>query len=470
MRPSVRAAAAVLVAIVLVVPTSSAVGPAAAKTRVMPGSFTGYAFDTCDAPSQRKMNAWRRTSSYAGVGIYIAGLNRACKSQPNLTRRWVAAQSRKGWRLLPLVVGPQASCAPKGYYRGKRISAAPAGSYAKARKQGRRAAANGALAARRLGIAKGSVLWYDLEHFDTSDKRCRRSALRFTTAWTHHLHRLGYRSGFYSSASSGITLLDQARRRGVDNLPDYLWVAEWNGRDNLRSSYISRQGWWPHRRVHQFRGGHDERHGGSLINIDSNWMSTGRGTVAGPPRKFCGVRSTFRGYPRLERGDRGVHVKVAQCLLRRQKDYRGKVHGRFNPDTTRAVRRFQDDRRVLATHGRVNARTWTALLSHGDRPLLKVGSGGGDVRRLERALNAATRAGLTVDGVFGKADLRVVRHYQRQRGVPRTGVVTRVTWRPLQRGLVVRPYRAREPVDVAALLSGVQDPGGIPFSSGADRQ
>src|SRR3954465_1050993 len=214
-------------------------GPAQADTRAMPGSFTGFAFDTCDAPSQRAMNNWLKSSRYWAVGIYISGVNRACKSQSHLTRRWVGTQARKGWRLLPLTVGRQASCSPKGYYVHHRISARPAHDYAKARGQGRAAAGHAVAAARRLGIGRHSVLWYDLEHFDLGRTRCRRSALAFTSGWTKGLHHRGFRSGFYSSASSGITALDNARRAGWPRkqLPGYLWVAEWNGAASLRPPY-----------------------------------------------------------------------------------------------------------------------------------------------------------------------------------------------------------------------------------------
>ena len=144
---------------------------------------------------------------------------------------------------------------------GKRISPRRADDYAAARRQGSAAAQGAVEAARTLGIARRSVLWFDLEHFDTGKRRCRLSALAFTSAWTRELHRLHYRSGFYSSASSGIAMLEGARRRHPDRyaLPDYLWVAEWNGKDTVRSSYLSTRWWWPHRRVHQYRGPHDER-------------------------------------------------------------------------------------------------------------------------------------------------------------------------------------------------------------------
>src|SRR3954454_10882782 len=138
------------VALLVGVPTM----PAQATTHVMPGDFTGYGFDACDTPAQSKMDAWRRHSKFWAVGVYMAGTNRACSTQRHLTRAWVSTQARKGWRILPLVVGRQASCSPKGYYRGKRISANPHHDYARARSQGRAAADSGVDAAHRLGIAQ----------------------------------------------------------------------------------------------------------------------------------------------------------------------------------------------------------------------------------------------------------------------------------------------------------------------------
>ncbi len=446
-------------------------GPAQAASPRHPGDFTGYAFDTCDAPSQRKMNDWRRASKYAGVGIYIAGMNRACKAQPHLTRRWVATQERKGWRLLPLVVGRQASCAPDGLYTGRRISPRPADGFAKARTQGRNAAKGAVRAARRLGISRRSVLWFDLEHFDTGRKRCRRSALAFTSGWTTGLHTRGYRSGFYSSASSGIAMLDRARRsRSRDHaLPDYLWIAEWNGRHDVRSSYISKRGWWPHRRVHQYRGPRTENHAGSRINVDSNFLSTGRGTRGGRAKGPCKVRVDFASYPRLERGDRGARVAAAQCLLKEERRYRGRLHGRFDKATARAARSFQRSQRGVRRSGVVNARTWTSLLAQGGDPLLKYGDGGRAVRRLQRSLNAATDARLRVDGVFARPELRAVKGYQRQRGRSATGVATPAIWRQLRHGRAVGRLASPAELGVSRLLEELESFARVPFSSGVDR-
>ena len=445
----------------MLAPTS----PADARTRAMPGSFTGYAFDTCDAPSQRAMNDWLKSSRYWGVGIYISGMNRACKTQSHLTRRWVSTQAHKGWRLLPLTVGRQASCSPRGYYKGKRISAKPAHDYAAARNQGRSAADGAVRAARHLGIGRHSVLWYDLENFDLRKTRCRRSALAFTSAWTHRLHKHGYRSGLYSSASSGITMLDNARRAGWPRkqLPGFLWVAEWNGSASLRSSYVGRAGWWPHRRVHQFRGGHTEGHGGSRINVDSNFLSTGGGTNPGHRPVCRGADVTQRHYPHLQRGAHGRSVKALQCLLRRAGYFHHKLTGVFGPITAHAVHRFRHHRHGLRTTSKVGRGTWAALLSTGPALRAKYGSGGREVRRLESALNAASLAHLKVNGIFGPGDWRAVRNYQRKSHLAATGVVNKATWRALRHGHLTTPPRHSGGHEWLDLFPDDT----IPYSSGA---
>ncbi len=436
--PSVlsRRPGAVLVALACVATLVAGVlraDPTSAGDRVMPGSFTGYAFDACQAPTQEQMDAWLERSPYWGVGIYIAGDNRSCPVQDNLDSTWVDEQTRKGWRLLPLTVGRQAACSHSK--RWEKISADPAGGYAAARRQGRDEARSTIVAAQGYGIAEGSTQWLDLESFDTSRTRCRESALAFVSAWTGTLHHRGYRSGFYSSASSGIRMLDRARvgtpRRYT--LPDQIWIADWNAREHTGSTYVAAAGWTPHRRVHQFRGDHEETHGGVTLEIDSSFMDVGRGTVAPRPGRHCGVRREFGSYRALHRGDRSALVAALQCFLRRQHDTRAAVDGRYGAATARAVRRFQ---RVhgLSPTGRVNRRTWMVLLTEGSTPLLKYGAGAGAVRRLQRGLNAAAGERLEVTGVFAGRTRAAVKRYQRSQGLPQSGVVTEDVWALLQAG------------------------------------
>ena len=91
---------------------TAAVGAPAQADPATPRNFTGFGFDQCVAPTQKSMNTWLRQSPFLAAGIYISGDSRACRTQPNLSPEWVAAQVARGWRLLPIALGPQASCQP----------------------------------------------------------------------------------------------------------------------------------------------------------------------------------------------------------------------------------------------------------------------------------------------------------------------------------------------------------------------
>src|SRR5215213_4393849 len=180
-----RPAAAVLTALATLAAGPVLAAPARAANVVTPRNFTGYGFDQCTAPSQRSMDAWLSASPYWAVGIYISGDSRGCLSQPNLTPTWVRTQLSKGWRLLPITLGPQASCTTRErYLRQVRISPDATRSYDRAREQGRAEARKTVGVATRLGISRSSTLWYDLEGFTSTRAACRESALSFLHAWT----------------------------------------------------------------------------------------------------------------------------------------------------------------------------------------------------------------------------------------------------------------------------------------------
>ncbi len=441
-----RLATVVLTTIATLAASVLAATPAQADNRATPRNFTGYGFDQCVTPTQEAMDAWLTSSPYWAVGVYIAGDSRYCgdDKQVNLTPEWVSTQLRNGWRLLPITVGPQAWCNTR--YKNKvRISPDPTDSYAKARAQGRDEARTTVQAARRLGIVERSTLWYDLENFDETRTPCRESALSFLSAWTNKLHDLGYVSGVYSSAGSGIKALDEARvlRPGRYTMPDRVWIAEWvhttdyartHVTANVDSAYIADDAWMPHRRVRQYLGGHNETYGGVTINIDSNYLDLGRGSVLPPEPKHCGgVKLNFPSYRRLGWKEDGAQVKAAQCILRQLRFYQGDLRFFYTLKTRRAVRSYQVSR-SLPVSGVMTPRTWTALLSEGPKPLVKIGSAKPAVRRAQRSLNAACEARLPVTGVFDRATTKAVRAYQAERGLRRTGVIASDTWEELRRG------------------------------------
>jgi len=79
-------------------------------------------------------------------------------------------------------------------------------------------------------------------------------------------------------------------------------------------------------------------------------------------------------------------------------------------------------------------------------PLLRVGSHGPEVIRLQRLLNARVVPSpkLAIDGVFGPRTLAAVRVFQKGRTIKRDGIVGRVTWAHLLGGQTVRIPRRQQ--------------------------
>jgi hypothetical protein len=228
------------------------------------------------------MSAWL-ASPYRAIGVYIGGVNRAC-SQPNLTTAWVGTQIAAGWHLIPTYVGlqsPTSGCSSCAKLNPNKASAQGA------------AAANDAVAdAQSVGMGAGSPIYFDMEGYARTSK-ASSATLAFLAAWTSRLHALGYRSGVYGSSAS--TIADLAGQIGFGySLPDDIWTANWNGRTDTADPYVPASAWSRHQRIHQFRGGHNERYGGVTINIDSDYVDGATvGTPPGPPPlTVSGVHAT----------------------------------------------------------------------------------------------------------------------------------------------------------------------------------
>ena len=428
---------------------STPAGPVARQlfsNPVTPGTYTGLGFDQCHAPDQSKMDAWLAASPYRAVGIYISGASRGCRDQPNLTPTWISTQLVNGWRLLPITLGPQAACNPSfpRYGNDPVISTKlnSAGAYRKAFKQGAAEASTTVAAAQALGIVPGSTLWYDLEGYNILDNPCRESSLWFLSAWTQQLHALGYVSGVYSSAGSGIKSLDDARvlRPGAFTLPDQIWIARWDGLANTSTTYIRSDGWMPGRRVKQFQGGHNEKWGGVTINIDRNYLDLTSGVTAPAPEGHChGTPIDLANYPRLKAPSHAklpdpAQVAVLKCLLKEQGVFRGRVKGAWSHRLTKSVKAWQ--RQVgLGRTAMFSRSAWMTLLSAGGASVLNLGSTGEDVRRVQRALNAASpKNRLPASGTYDAATQAAVLAWQAKNAIAENGVVGPDSWAQLQAG------------------------------------
>ncbi|MCZ4500564.1 MAG: Peptidoglycan-binding domain 1 protein [Marmoricola sp.] len=433
----------------LTVATTTGQLTAASPNPITPGNITGLGFDQCEAPSQAKMTAWRKSSPFRAAGIYISGSLRYCQKQTYLTPEWVRTQLTTGWKLLPIHLGAQASCTTRDRYQKNKIKPTATNDYAAARAQGRNEADIATAAAKQLGIVAKSTLYYDIEAFSIKNDACRISALKFLSAWTERIHQNGYVSGVYSSAASGIKMLDDSRVAKVSTItqPDQVWIADWNNKADTRSTYIRSDG-WPGRRIHQYQGGHNETHGGVTINIDRNYLdlrgsagtptptpapTSGGSSLADPKCTSASISRPYYFYTSSQQ--QPSLVVPLQCLLKQQHLYVGAVTGKWSSKTLAAVRAWQKKVKHPVTTG-FGRTDWISILAAGSgRTTLKPGATGADVIRTQRALNAATTYKLKVTGTYDARTQRVVRIYQQRVGVkPVSGIVANLTWAKLVAG------------------------------------
>jgi hypothetical protein len=258
------------------VPSAPSASTAREKSGVpfepMEAIYTGLGFDACAAPSSNAMSAWS-SSPYRAVGIYIGGTNAAC-SQPNLTAGWVSGEVGAGWHLIPTYVGLQGrgSCGGRCAMISSRRR--------RATSQGVAAAHDAAVQAQALGIPAGNPIYDDMEAFTTTASNSA-AVLAFLSGWTNELHAEGYLSGVYSSASSGIAALVRAAQTSYTE-PDDIWIGDWNGARTTRDPYVPTYDWPDNQRLHQYRGAHNETHGGVRLNVDSDYLGGATADTTSP--------------------------------------------------------------------------------------------------------------------------------------------------------------------------------------------
>lgn len=227
--------------------------------------FDGRAFDTCQAPPAETMRTWKRDSPFGAVGVYIGGRGRACPQQRNLTPEWVDAVHRMGWKLLPLYVSSQSPCVSAPHKRKMRMSTE------EPYEQGRREGMDAVRQAQRLGMARRSAVYLDMEGYDRHNTECAETTLRFVQGWNNAVRSQGYLAGYYSSADSGIAHLETARAAGARGLPSVMWFARWRVPQSVTAERrLHARAWQPHRRIHQHSGNVQRTYGGRTLHIDEN--------------------------------------------------------------------------------------------------------------------------------------------------------------------------------------------------------
>lgn len=415
----------------------AAPGAAHAATPTAPGNRTAYGFDACVAPSTAVMDAWMRDSPYTVVGIYTSGNSRYCGDayQPNLSKTWVQHNADKGWGFMPIHVGYQSPCFvnnPDSRVQKKKMST----STTTARSQGASDAREAVAALKKYGFGAGSVAYLDIEWYSRTTT-CDNAVLAFSDAWTETLHASGYRSGIYSSGSAAIKLVDDVRagRKAFSGFTqfDQVWFAWTNQRANVDGgSYLS-DAYWRNDRIHQFHNNVSESYGGYRQTIDRNIMRVGTGSVATTEPRSCGVAMTLASYPTVRAGDTGPAVSTLQCLLR-ERGLKKSVNGVAGTGTVDGINAYRASK-GWTRNGVVSRPVWTALLAEGSNPaVLKYGSVGSSVWRLQRSLRAAALYQGPVSGVMDTPTVQAVQSLRKMNGQSTLQTTTSSQWALLLRG------------------------------------
>ena len=238
--------------------------------------WAGQGFDTCEIPSFDALQEWITHSPYGAVNLYIGGSGRFCSNRP-LTGEFLMRLAEIGWKFIPTWVGPQAPC-----YTGNKplMSADPALSNAEGV-----AEADAAIGvALGLGLTEedgsGSIIYYDMEHYDSGNVACNEAVRSFISGWTGRLRSRGNLAGVYGNgaALSGFAT--------IANVPDAVWPARWvytaytPGATVWDVPNLSNTLWVNHQRIRQYAGGHPETWGAITLTMDCDVID---GIVANLP-------------------------------------------------------------------------------------------------------------------------------------------------------------------------------------------
>ena len=139
--------------------------------------------------------------------------------------------------------------------------------------------------------------------------------------------------------------------------------------------------------------------------------------------------------PMLYRGCTGDAVKTLQEKLNAKGFHSGNVDGIFGAKTYAAVTAFQKAN-SLGVDGIVGKLTWAKLYDATPvnvtpvttQPMLRTGSRGDAVRKLQELLNAKGYTCGSVDGIFGSKTYAAVLAFQKANGLAADGIVGSLTW------------------------------------------
>ena len=163
--------------------------------------------------------------------------------------------------------------------------------------------------------------------------------------------------------------------------------------------------------------------------VYAHWTYTGGGSYYAP---------VVPDMPMVYWGCTGDAVKTLQEKLNAKGFHSGNVDGIFGAKTYAAVTAFQKAN-SLGVDGIVGKLTWAKLYDATPvnvtpvttQPMLRTGSRGDAVRKLQELLNAKGYTCGSVDGIFGSKTYAAVLAFQKANGLGADGIVGPLTWAKL---------------------------------------
>ena len=233
-------------------------------------------------------------------------------------------------------------------------------------------------------------------------------------------------------------MVDEARaaNRSGFTLPDHMWFA-WTNKvaNNDGGPYLSAAGWKSHQRIHQYYNGVNVTYGGYTVNIDHNVLDVGTGSAPTAQQAPCGVPLRL-----LVLSQAQARLGPVQQYLRCSASWRwagtprqGSPATFDNGDTQRHWKKVRKDHR-LEEEELDHAPAVERMLADGSKPrVLKLGSVGEPVWRLQRALVAAGYK-VTINGVYDGQTSTAVAKFRKKHKAGNVRDHRRTDWNLLQRG------------------------------------
>jgi photosystem II stability/assembly factor-like uncharacterized protein len=245
----------------IVSPAPSPVERAFPQVVTASGKEIHLGFDTGRVPSPGVMQTWWNYSPYYDYQISLPGAANH-RTNPGLNASWVSTVEGYGWGLWPVWVGPQATCQTNPSSITVRIDSSHP-----AYPQGQAEATKAINALQALGgNLAGTIIYYDMENYNTSDPVCVPIVRDFLNGWINGMHSNVpvYQAGVYGNVAPAALNFSQ-----LSPLPDDVWVTLAPGTQtapqvtiwNLASSQVALCDqysaspcplWSTHQRIHQY--------------------------------------------------------------------------------------------------------------------------------------------------------------------------------------------------------------------------